>query len=86
MRVLSLLAKADVIHAFVTNTFGAPITLKQGVLLGNFEVLNVSSLESPLLPVAGVSAQSFNDDLSDVIAQLSTHVKGLDFPEGKSFL
>ncbi len=51
----------------VTNS-GAPITLKHGVHLGNFEILDLSSLEdSPPLPVAGVSAQSSDADLSDVV-------------------
>ncbi len=45
-----------------------------------------SSLEeSSPLPVAGVSTQ-LDEDLSDVVAQLSLHVKTLDFPEGKSAL
>ncbi len=45
-----------------------------------------SSLEeSSPLPVTGVSTQ-LNEDLSDVVAQLSPHVKTLDYPEGKSAL
>ncbi len=70
----------------VTNS-DAPITLKQGANLGNFEVLDLSSLEdSPPLPVAGVSTQSSDADLSDVVAQLSPYVKGLDYPDGKPAL
>ncbi len=83
MRVLSLLY---VTHGLVTNTSFAPITLKQGVLLGTFEMFDASSLEeSSPLPVACVSTQ-LDEDLSDVVAQLSPHVKTLAYPEGKSAL
>ncbi len=73
-------------HTLVTNTSCAQITLKQGVLLGTFEMFDPSSLEefSPL-PVAGVSTQ-LDEDLSDVLAQLSPHVNTLDYPESKSAL
>ncbi len=84
----STLSSVDVhhvTHALVTNTSGAPITLKQGVLLGTFEMFDPSSLESSPLSVAGVSTQ-LDEDLSVVVAQLSPHVKTLDYPEGKSAL
>ncbi len=43
-----------------------------------------SSLEEPSpFPVACVSAQPGDEDLSDVVAQLATHVKTPDYPEGK---
>ncbi len=84
---LSTVLTDHVTHALVSNTSGAPITLKHGVLLGTFEVLDQSSLEeAPSLPVAGVSAQLSDDDLSDVMAQLAPHVKGLDYPDGKPAL
>ncbi len=83
---LSSVDPHHVTHALVTNTSGAPITLKQGVLLGPFDIFDPSSLEeSSPLPVAGVSTQ-FDEDLSNVVAQLSPHVKTLDYPEGKSAL
>ncbi len=41
--------------------------------------------ESSPLPVAGVSTQ-LDEDLSDVVAQLSPHVKTLNYPKGKSAL
>ncbi len=45
-----------VTHALVCNASGAPITLKQGILLGNFEVFDSSPLEEPSpFPVACVS-------------------------------
>ncbi len=72
---LSSLDAHHVTHALVTNTSGAPITLKQAVLLGTFEMFDPSSLEeSSPLPVAGVSTQ-LDEDLSDVVAQLSPHDK-----------
>ncbi len=74
-------------HPLVTNTSGAPITLKQGVLLGTFEMFDRSSLEeSSPLAVAGVGTKLVHEDLSDVVAQLAPHVKTLDYPEGKSAL
>ncbi len=42
--------------------------------------------ESSPLPVAGVSTQFVDDDLSDVVAHLTPHVKTLDYPEGKTAL
>ncbi len=55
---LSSVDAHHVTHALVTNTSGASITLKQGVLLGTFEMFDPSSLEeSSPLPVAGVSTQ-----------------------------
>ncbi len=42
-------------------------------------------LRSPLLFLLLVSAQ-LDEDLSDVVAKLSPHVKTLDYPEGKSAL
>ncbi len=46
-----------------------------------------SSVEEPShFPVACVSAQPGDEDLSDVVAQLATHVKTPDYPEGKPVL
>ncbi len=41
---LSSIDAHHVTHALVSNASGAPITLKQVVLLGNFEVFDPSSL------------------------------------------
>ncbi len=67
-----------VTYVLVTNTSGAPITLKQDVL-GTFEMFYPSPLEefSPLL-VTGVSTQLVDEDLSDVVAQLTPYTKTLD--------
>lgn len=86
MRVLSTIHVDNVTHALVIKTSGAPIAMKQDVLQGNFEILDLASLEdSPPLPVAGISAQSSDADFSDV-AQPSPHVKGLAYPEGRPAL
>ncbi len=42
--------------------------------------------ESSPLPIAGVSSKFVDEDLSDVLAQLSPHVKKLGYPEGKTAL
>ncbi len=84
---LSSVDAHHVTHALVSNASGAPITLKQGVLLGNFEVFDPSSLEEPApFPVAFVSVQPGDEDLSNVVAQLAPHVKTPDYPEGKPAL
>ncbi len=83
---LSSVDAHHVIYALFTNTSGATITLKQGVLPGTFEMFDPSSLEdSSPLPVACVNTKLVGD-LSDVVAQLSPHVKTLDYPESKSAL
>ncbi len=70
-------------HALVTNT-GTKITLKQGVL-GTFEIFHPSSLEeSSPCPVAVFSTQLVDEDLSDVVVQISSHVKKLDYPGDKT--
>ncbi len=67
---------------------GSSITLKNGVLLGAYEVLDLSSLEEPLpLLVAGVNVQDSDvTDLTDVMAHLKFHVNVLDYPETKPAL
>ncbi len=83
--MLSSVDAHHVTYALVTNTSGAPITFKQGVLLGTSEIFDPSSFkESSPLPVAGVSTELVNEDPSDVVAQLSPHVKKLDYPDDKS--
>ncbi len=84
---LSSVDSHHVTHALVSNASGAPIALKQGVLQGNFEVFDPSSLEEPSpFPVAFVSAQPGDEDLSDVVTQLPPHVKTPAYPEGKPAL
>ncbi len=50
-------------------------------------MFDASSLEEPSpFPVACVSAQPGDEDLSDVVAQLAPHVKAPGYPEGKPAL
>ncbi len=88
MSTLSSVDAHHVTHALVSsNASGAPITLKQGVLLGNIEVFDPSSLEEPSpFPVACVGAQPVDKDLSDVVAQFAPHVKTPDYPEDRPAL
>ncbi len=84
---LSSVDAHHITHALVSNASGAPVNLKQGVLLGHFEVYKASSLEeSSRIPVASVSAQSPDADVSDVVAQLAPHVKTPDYPDGNPAL
>ncbi len=54
---LSAVHAEHISDALVRNKTGSSITLKDGVLLGTFEVLDLSSIEEPLsLPVPSVSA------------------------------
>ncbi len=84
---LSSVDSHHVTQALVTNTSGAPITLKQSVFLGTLEMFDPLSYEefSPF-PVAGVTTKLVDEDPSDVVAQLSPHVKKLDYPDGKTAL
>ncbi len=74
--------------ALVTNKTGSSVTLKDGFLLGTFEVLDLSCNEEALpLPVAGVNAQGADVmDLTDVMAHLRPHISVLDYPEAKPAL
>ncbi len=71
--------------SLVTNKTGSSVTLKDGVLLGTFEVLDLSSIEEPLpFPATGVNAQNADvTDLTDVMTNLRPHVSVLDYPEAK---
>ncbi len=82
---LSAVHPDHIIDALVTNKTGFSVTLKDGVLLFTFEVLDLSSTEETLpLPVAGVNAQNADvTDLADVMAHLRPHVNVLDYPEAK---
>ncbi len=74
--------------ALVTNKTGSPIHLKNGVTLGTYEVLALSSIEESLpLPVAGINAQTSDvTDCADVKAPLMSHVNVLDYPDTKPAL
>ncbi len=71
-----------------SNKTGSPVHPKDGVTLGIYEVLDMSSIEESLpLPVAGVNAQTSDvTDSADVIALLMPHVNVLDYPDAKPAL
>ena len=84
---LSTVDAHHITHTLLSNASGAPVNLKQGVLLGQFEVFDPSSLEeSSPFPVASVCAQQNDEDLSDVVAEIAPYVKTPDYPEGKTAL
>ncbi len=85
---LSAVHADQISDALVTNKTGSSIILKDGVLLGTFEVFDQSSTEELLpLPVAGVNDQNRDvADLTDVMAHLRPHVNVLDYPEAKPTL
>ncbi len=82
---LSTVRTDHISDALVTNKTGSPIILKDGVTLGTYEVLDLSSIEESLpLPVAGVNAQTSDvTDFADVIAPLMPHVNVLNYPDAK---
>ncbi len=85
---LSTVRTDHISDALVTNKTGSPIHLKDGVTLGTYEVIDLSSIEeSLLLPVAGVNAQTSDvTDFADVMAPLMSHVNVLDYPDAKPAL
>ncbi len=85
---LSAVHTDHISDALVTNKRGSSITLKDGVLFGTFEVLDLSFTEEPLpLHVAGVNAQDADvTDLTEVMAHLRPHVNVLDYTEAKPAL
>ncbi len=85
---LSTVRTDHISDALVTNKTGSPTHFKDGVALGTYEVLDLSSTEESLpLHVAGVNAQTSDvTDFADVIAPLMSHVNVLDYPEAKSVL
>ena len=85
---LSTVRNDHISDALVTNTTGSPITLKHGVTLGTFELVDLSSIEaSHPLPIGGVTAQPSDlPDLTDVMAELKPHVTVSDYPEAKPAL
>ncbi len=82
---LSAVHADHISDALVTNKTGSSITLKDGVLLGTFEVFHLSSIKE-LLPLP-VNTQ-FVDvmDLTNVLAHLWPHINILVYPEAKPAL
>ncbi len=85
---LSTVRTDHISNALVTNKTGSPVHLKDGVALGTYEVLDLSSIEEALpLPVAGINAQTSDViDFADIIAPLMPHVNVLDYPDAKPAL
>lgn len=76
-----------VTDALVINLTGAPIPLKNGILLGSFEIWDSRSFhDSPHLIVSVSPNTDTSHDTADLISQLSVHVKVLDFPTAESRL
>ncbi len=85
--ILSTVRADHIVNALVTNTSGSPVTIKQGILLGTYEVLDLPPLEElPPLFLAGIHALPLDTDLTDVVTQLTPHVKGGDYNEGRPAL
>ncbi len=82
---LSTVRTVHMSDTLVTNKTGSPVHLKNGAVLGTYEVLDLSSIEESLpLPVGGVNAQTSDvADFADVIAPLMPHVNVLDYPDAK---
>ncbi len=78
---LSTVRTDHISDALVTNKTGSSVHLKDGVALGTYEVLDLSSIEELLpLPVVGVNAQTSDvTDFADIIAPLMSHVNVLDY-------
>ena len=74
--------------ALVTNLTGSPITLKHGVHLGSFIVVDKAFFQdSPSLVVAAVSSQPAPGcNSAELATQLGAHLQGSDFPEAQSRL
>ena len=84
---LSCVRADNVTDALVTNLTGAPISLKNGVLLGSFEICDSRSFDDPPHLIASVSHdKDVPHDTAVLIPQLSAHVQVLDFPSEKSRL
>ena len=84
---LSTVRDGHLIHALVTNVTGSPITLKHGVCLGSFTVVDRSLFQDSIPFVAAVSPQAAQPcDSAELATQLGAHVKVLDFPDARSRL
>ncbi len=74
-------------EAVASNVTGSAITLKQGLHLGSFIVLDRSFFQDSPPFVAAVSSQPANTcDPAELATQLETHVKMLDFADARSRL
>ena len=84
---LTIVRDGHLTDALVTNVTGSPITLKHGVNLGSFVVIDQASFQDSPSLVAAVSTQLASScDSAELATQLEPHVKVLDFPEAQSRL
>ena len=82
---LTIVRDGHLTDALVTNVTGSAITLKHGVHLGSFTVIDGTFFQDPpSLVVAAVSTQPAHaSDSAELAIQLGPHVKVLDFPEAR---
>ncbi|MPC97202.1 hypothetical protein E2C01_092503 [Portunus trituberculatus] len=76
---LSSIRKGNVTSALVTNLTGSSITLRDGLHLGSFTVIDSDSLQDFTTCVAAVSSQSSTQSSPEEIdSQLEPHVQVMD--------
>ena len=81
---LSIVRDGHLTDALVTNVTGSAITLRHGVHLGSFIVVDGAFFQDPpSLTVAAVSTQSAHANPAELYTQLGAHVKELDFPDAR---
>ena len=81
---LSTMRSGHITDALVTNLTGSSITLKDGVHLGSFSVIDEASFQDSPPLVGAVDSQSTSSCSSvELITQLEAHVKVVDFPAEK---
>ena len=81
---LSTVRNDHISDALVTNITGTSITLKNGVLLGIFEVCIDLHFENPTHLLAGVSSShDYTANVYDSVSKLNSFVKVLDYPRAR---
>ena len=84
---LSTVRTDHVTDALVTNLTGSSITLKDGVHLGSFSVIDEASFQDSPPLIRAVDSKSVSSCSSaELITQLETHVRVVDFPAEKQRL
>ena len=84
---LSTVRSGHITDALVTNLTGSSLTLKDGVHLGSFSVIDEASLQDSPPLIGAVDSQSISSCSSaELITQLEAHVKVVDFPAEKQRL
>ena len=81
---LSFVKHDHITDALVTNTTGSFITLKDGVHIGTFTVVDETSFQDAAPLIAAVSTQTPAHSFpSDLASQLETYVRVVDYPNEK---